>query len=1136
MKKNSFNFSLSLITIGLCFLLVLSLSNTTQAQITQNRFGANRVQYKDFNWRNLSTANFDIYYYDNGTRLANFATRFLETEFDQITKVLGYPPYYKSKIFIYNSISDLQQSNVGIDNDKIVIGGQTDFLKSQIEIPYTGSEEEFKKELRRGVALLLLREMMFGGSLKDMLQSSYLSKFSDWFLLGAAAYVSEGWNEEMDDHMRDIFRKKHTRKPNLLEGEDAVLVGQSIWNFIAEEYGASNISNILNLARIIRNERNSIGSSLGISYNRFLDRWEAYYSGMSEEVRNTLTEREFDFKLRKRNQKNRIFNEFKINPSGSKIAYSEMRGGRYRVIVQNLQTRKRKVIFRDGYRAIGQRFDYNVPLLSWRDNNNLGIMYIRKGENKLLVLNPKKKTSYEREWVFFNHVSGFDFSDDGNFIILSADRKGDLAYKTGQNDLFLFDIENVNLQVITDDWFDDQDPVFLPNSNSAFVFSSNRTDDTLSNTTRTQQGNYDKTLKDYNLFVYDPRETSTRVERLTNSIGRDMKPRFLDPKTLVYLNDESGILQLYKINIDTKIPQQLTQYIQSIRRFEVNPLDNGLAYIMIKKGRSYPYYKRDFDFSQNISGDFKTKRAKILEGRNPQKTIAQNNPSKNKTPEGFESTKVEVEETYSADEVNTDDYVFDADIAQEKRSGLDKAQETMLERVQNTKKNEIKVIGPYEYESRFRTENLLTSFKVDPLRGFGFLAEFTASDLLENHKIRAGAFIAGDLRSSSYYGEYQYLAKRFDFSARFERDFYQFIAQNPLYIQYHALNTFEGTISYAIRNTSRVSITPTYTLLSSVLFIDPVFSPIVFNDRNNYYHYAGLKAEYVYDNTVVNGQNMISGTRLRASYERHFGVATSKNLKDVGVAINNIGFSKISVDIRNYTKIHKDLIFATRIAYGRFGGPAPKSFLLGGMDNWVFNKLDDANGQREARESVAGNIPVIPLLSDNPNVNNPASRDFLAVASNPNGEPVFFGNENVVFNEFVTNLRGFDYNKISGQNVFVANLELRFPIIKYLFGKRVNSNFFKNLQVVGFYDIGSAWTGLSPFNKENSQNTRIIGTDNSPFTARVNDFKNPWLVGYGFGARTIILGYYIKMDVAWAVEDFIVADKPRFYFTFGYDF
>ncbi|NJO01535.1 MAG: hypothetical protein HC880_07465 [Bacteroidia bacterium] len=88
-----------------------------------------------------------------------------------------------------------------------------------------------------------------------------------------------------------------------MTGDEAVLVGQSIWNYIAEEYGVANISNILNLARIIRNERNAIGSSLSIRYKTFLKRWENYYTQTGSEALQATDEPVYDFRLRKRNKK-----------------------------------------------------------------------------------------------------------------------------------------------------------------------------------------------------------------------------------------------------------------------------------------------------------------------------------------------------------------------------------------------------------------------------------------------------------------------------------------------------------------------------------------------------------------------------------------------------------------------------------------------------------------------------------------------------------------------------------------------------------------------------------------------------------------------------------------------------------------
>jgi hypothetical protein len=89
--------------------------------------------------------------------------------------------------------------------------------------------------------------------------------------------------------------------------------------------------------------------------------------------------------------------------------------------------------------------------------------------------------------------------------------------------------------------------------------------------------------------------------------------------------------------------------------------------------------------------------------------------------------------------------------------------------------------------------------------------------------------------------------------------------------------------------------------------------------------------------------------------------------------------------------------------------------------------------------------------------------------------------------------------------------------------------------LIGFYDIGSAWTGGSPFAKDNSLNTEIIKRPNSAFQAKIRNFRNPWIAGYGGGIRTVLLGYYMKFDVAWPVEDYITS-SPKFYVTLGYDF
>ncbi|MCU0444325.1 MAG: hypothetical protein MUE85_05355 [Microscillaceae bacterium] len=1135
--KNLFFITSNVKQILLIFWLGVWFTQDVVAQNTFQTFGRNRVQYKKPYWRIKKTPNFDVYYYDNGARLSDFAIRYLETEFDEITDMLGYTPYFKSKIFIYNSISDLQQSNVGIDDSNLIVGGQTELFKSQIEIPFTGSEVDFKTELRRGVALMLIREMMFGGSLKEMLQSSYLGKFSEWFLFGAARYVAEGWSEEMDDYMRDLFSSRRAKKPNLLSGKEAALVGQSIWNYIAEKYGQSNISSILNLARIIRNERNSIGSALGIKYNRFLDEWRDYYQNTTRETRENTADPLFDFRLRGKNRKHLVFNEFKINPEGSKIAYSENRNGKYRVIVQDLRTKKRRKIIYRGYLAINQRYDDNIPLLSWRDNNNLGVMIVRKGEVKLNVYNRKGRRNFERTWFYFNHVTSFDFSDDGNNLILSADRKGEVDFKTGQNDIYIFNLETNNLEQITDDWYDDIDPTFLPNSNFSFIFSSNRLTDTLSVGLIKDRGNYKEDLKNFDIFTYDPGVSRVRVNRLTYAPAVETKPRLLDQENILYLSDETGILQLKKYNLKSDKVSTLSNYHQSMRTYEPNPAENGLAYLMINKGRLFPLYKRNFDFNQNLVSTYTTPRTRVLNQRLPRE---QQELIKNIPPRFKDSTEVDnmPKEQYAADEVDTDNYQFAEDVVKEKQSSIEKAQSEMRRRIELMNKEELKVRGPYDYETRFRMENFVTTAQIDPLRGWGLLMSMNTSDLLENHKIRGGFFLLTTLTNSDFFGEYQYLGRRLDFTLRYDRKRYVF---NPdgtngsLYIvnnanstvgliqefpfnHRHTTNRIQATVGLPLSNLHRISVAPFYLQTNHVLTGD--FAGFLYPIPNNIYHYAGYKIEYVFDNTTLNGQNMIKGARVKAYYEDYRNISYSRNLREYfpNSRTRDLGFNKFVIDARKYFTIHKDLILAVRGVYGRFGGQSPKIFALGGMDNWMGNRFDGGGGS---------NNPFLQFLNIDPLGTNWGIVDI--------NQTYGTANEDIVFTEFVTNLRGYNFAKVRGNNVLVTNFELRFPIIKYLFGKRLNSNFFNNLQLVSFFDIGTAWTEVSPFNTRNNQNPRRLNSPD-PFTIIVNDFKNPWLAGYGAGLRTVLLGYYLKFDLAWAIEDNVIAQRPKLYVTFGYDF
>jgi outer membrane translocation and assembly module TamA len=111
------------------------------------------------------------------------------------------------------------------------------------------------------------------------------------------------------------------------------------------------------------------------------------------------------------------------------------------------------------------------------------------------------------------------------------------------------------------------------------------------------------------------------------------------------------------------------------------------------------------------------------------------------------------------------------------------------------------------------------------------------------------------------------------------------------------------------------------------------------------------------------------------------------------------------------------------------------------------------------------------------------------------------------------------------------NNELRVPVFRYLL--RNPRPFFRNFQLVGFFDAGTAWSGPSPFTEESPLNTSTY--TNGPVTVKVNFFRDPIVYGYGAGARLMLFGYFLRVDRAWGVETRNVQD-PRWFISLGTDF
>ena len=137
------------------------------------------------------------------------------------------------------------------------------------------------------------------------------------------------------------------------------------------------------------------------------------------------------------------------------------------------------------------------------------------------------------------------------------------------------------------------------------------------------------------------------------------------------------------------------------------------------------------------------------------------------------------------------------------------------------------------------------------------------------------------------------------------------------------------------------------------------------------------------------------------------------------------------------------------------------------------------------------------------------------------------------FQSLAVNMRGFRQNVANGNNAMIINSEFRLPVFATLFNKPINNAFLRNFQIVQFVDLGSAWNGAYDGIKR-PQQTYTNATSDVEVLIKAGGI-GPFVGGYGFGARSTLLGYFLRLDAGWEMDGFFKG-KPLLHFAMGVDF
>lgn len=1061
---------------------------------SQMPFGKNRVQYGDFLWTYYRFNDFDTYFYLNGKELAIYTARYAKEILPELETMLESRMSDKIQFIIFNSLTDLKQSNIGlVSEQQYNIGGVTHIIANKVFIYFDGNYANFEKQIKAGMARALIDQSIYGGSVGRQITNATLMNMPSWYIDGLVSYISEEWNTEIDNVVRDGILSGRYRKFNHLTGDDAVYAGHSIWKYIVDKHGKQTIPNILYLSRVSRNVETGFLYVLNISFRNLVKEWYASYS---EQYQNSDTGR-MDVTgktIQKKVKKDVVYDRVRLSSDGQYVSWISNQAGLARIWLYDTKNKKARSLYRQGFR-LDEKTDFSYPLIEFNPQRPVVAMITeKKGKIRFYQFNLEtgKKT-----WQFiygFQKIIDFSYSQDGRNFVLSAIRKG-------QSDIYVFNIASSASEQITKDIYNDLNPSFIRNSNQ-IIFSSNRPDDTLRVEPKLTKPGLPLTN---DLFLYEYKQKPEVLRRLTNTPYADeYQATEYKPGYISYLSDENGISNRYVAEFDSVITHvdttahfryytrnfPMTDYARSVVSHDASWTSGQIAEI-VQAGQRRTIYLYDQP-AMPPGQTIKPERTLYMEQKLLAMSALQTDQAKQELEQKQRLARKKFVNVYSDEPATT---VADSTIKLIEYvpgTGVTAGVKTPDQEKAGSLKDEFIIPKQRNYNVEYTINDLVSqldftflSSSYQPFSGGGgpiFLTpglnaffKVGLSDLLEDYRIVAGVRLDFNLVNNEYVISIANLKNRLDREVYFHR---QSIEQTSMYsIVRYRIHELHYMLKYPF--TPLLSLKGTFGLRKDrAVFMSTDQYNLRQPDVNSYW--ISAKGELTFDATRQLGLNLLDGMRYKIFGEYYH---------QLEGADKNTNMIVLGFDIRHYLPIHRSFIWANRFATSTSFGKSRLIYYMGGVDTWLTPKFT-----YEA--------------------------------------PIDYS-QNYAYQTLATNMRGFYQNVRNGNSFAVLNSELRFPVFHYLANRPLRSDFLNNFQVVAFGDLGTAWTGATPYSDENALFTRII--QRGPLLITVREQRQPVVAGLGFGARARLLGYFLRADYAWGIEDMVV-NKPVFYISLSLDF
>ncbi len=1183
-----FNYNAFCQVLVCCTALFIAATNSSNAQVVSTEFGQNRLQYEQKKWFRYPSVNFAFSYTEKNEALAKYVLSVTEKDYHQLGLLFEHQLKKRIEVFIFSEYSDYLQSNIGIPQAMVNKGGVTKFVVPKIKVYFNGDHHDLRKQIRHGLASVLLGKIIAGTNLQEIVQNSVLMNLPKWFVQGAVSYATEPWNTYKDDQLRDVLLSGNYQNFVELAKKEPLLAGHSLFHFVAQQHGKSTISNLLYLTRINRSVENGFLYVFGKSFYQVVGTdWFNFYSSRynaDTKKRRFPNKGALSLKLPKDVQ----VKDIKLSPDALQLVYTELHQGLRKLMHIDLVTNQKKCLLKLGATDFSGEEDPDYPLAEWsNDGKKLVIIYEKQHKIKVRyhALASTDKTK-EKQLKGIERVLDFDVSGNTLYFV---------GIKKGRADIYSY---NGSIKAITNDFWDEKEVAVARLDNRiGLLFTSNR--NTLGLTSSNFEGQMPPSTVD--LFFYDLKinDKTRALTRLTNTPHANEKSIVsISPQKFSYLSDQNGVYNRYISSLDTVLIQRNKMLmLQNGRTLRANP---DSSYFHLRVDSTYdellytatgkPY--ANTDYSRNVlDHDINNKKVADLIFRKGKYHLFIRTLHADRRMPALRKTKYR---RYLDGQTSTFKVEF----------STVKTERTAPKAVRNSS---ISTIEQTVDTRQSAASNPLSSTQPDTgkidIDNYTFQTEFedpkepknTANKELNDDQPRTPVVLIEEG------GIIKVKEKKAKKTTRINRNKTKMVRWNPNLAQpykslfkvdrltfqldntplFNGMDMFLGNsyqfqpLSFALKSSFNdlfehfrleLGIRIPLDFNGLEYFVNVENKKNLIDQRYSFYRRSRIN-NYIVIDTVTNFSVEIKGRTVKHLFQTELKYPLSKFQSVRGIfslQLDKVAFlaeEQISLQIPSYHEnrlgFRLEYVFDNTVSlrlnarkgtlfkgyldmYKPFSVTTNDGFKLGlegglttaiGFDARHYMSLDNKSvfAFRLAAASSFGQQKILYSLGGVENWIFPSSSTMISLP-----EPGSYGLQTLA-----ANMRGFSNNARNGSSYALANLELRIPIIEYLSRNSPRNAMLRTLQLVAFLDVGTAWQGSSPFSIDNPLNTTLINNNApgvvSPVKVTVNYYRRPILFGYGFGVRTVLLGHYIRLDYAWGVETGQV-QNPILYLSIGADF